>query len=65
VEPLGPKLEAYIANIPRDETNTVQFLVGLNARLQGDVKYLIRMEPGVHTPEETLELMCGSCRDSA
>jgi transglutaminase-like putative cysteine protease len=65
VEPLGPKLEAYIANIPRDETNTVQFLVGLNARLQGDVKYLIRMEPGVQTPEETLELMCGSCRDSA
>lgn len=65
VEPLGPKLEAYIADIPRDETNTVQFLVGLNARLQGDIRYLIRMEPGVQTPEETLDLMCGSCRDSA
>ncbi|HEX2552673.1 MAG TPA: transglutaminase family protein [Microvirga sp.] len=65
VEPLGPKLESYIANIPREETNTVQFLVGLNARLQQDIKYLIRMEPGVQTPEETLELMCGSCRDSA
>ncbi len=65
VEPLGPKLEAYIANLSREETNTVQFLVGLNARLQQDIRYLIRMEPGVQTPEETLDLMCGSCRDSA
>nr|BFE91879.1 hypothetical protein GCM10020185_24150 [Pseudomonas brassicacearum subsp. brassicacearum] len=40
-------------------------MVALNQRLSEDINYLIRMEPGVQTPEHTLEHASGSCRDSA
>jgi uncharacterized protein (DUF2126 family)/transglutaminase-like putative cysteine protease len=61
----GPQLSSFLATIPREATNTVNFLVELNAQLQKKIRYIIRMEPGVQTPEETLGAAAGSCRDSA
>lgn len=64
-EDLGPRLQAWIDSVDRSEKRTVDFLVGLNSRVYNEIKYQIRMEPGVQTPEETLERASGSCRDSA
>ena len=61
----GPLLAAYVAGIKREASSTVNFLVDLNAELQKKTRYIIRMEPGVQTPEETLGSGAGSCRDSA
>ncbi|MBF0393880.1 MAG: transglutaminase family protein, partial [Alphaproteobacteria bacterium] len=61
----GPLFDAYLAAIPRAPTPTSDFLVALNGQLQKDIGYTIRMEPGVQTPERTLALRTGSCRDSA
>ncbi len=41
------------------------YLVELNQRVFRSVAYTTRMEPGVQTPDETLEKKLGSCRDSA
>ena len=43
---------------------TVDFLVSLNQRLQSDIAYTTRLEPGVQSPEETLQRALGSCRDT-
>ena len=43
---------------------TVDLLVRLNQQIQSEIGYLVRMEPGVQTPEDTLARQCGSCRDS-
>ena len=64
-EPPGPLLEAFLATIPREPTNTVNFIVDLNARLAQGIAYGIRMEPGVQEPEHTLAIKSGSCRDTS
>ena len=64
VEP-GPLFAKYLAGIPREAPSTVNFLVDLNAKLRDQISYIIRMEPGIQTPEATLASGAGSCRDSA
>ena len=62
--PLTPLFKAWLDEIPRAPRRTNDFLVDLNKQVAKDVRYLIRMEPGVQTPEETIALGSGSCRDS-
>ncbi|MGA8053430.1 MAG: transglutaminase family protein, partial [Burkholderiales bacterium] len=64
----GPRLAAWLADFRAKSltsgVGTVNMLVHLNDRLQHEVKYLVRMEPGVQAPDDTLTLGSGSCRDS-
>ncbi len=64
-EPTDAAFEKYLdAARPPPGARTVDYLVGLNAQLQSDISYTIRMEPGVQTPDDTLTLRSGSCRDT-
>ncbi len=59
-----PHFKAFVESIELKPQRTIDFMVGLNQRLQNQIKYLIRMEPGVQTPELTLANASGSCRDT-
>ena len=63
-DPLTPHLKAFLARVNRKKRRSIDFLVDINQMVHKDIKYLIRMEPGVQTPEETLVQASGSCRDS-
>ncbi|MGR3433578.1 MAG: transglutaminase family protein [Shimia sp.] len=67
----GDRFEALVAETRTaweaapDEQETITFLVELNQRVRDLVGYVVRLEPGVQTPEQTLQSAKGSCRDSA
>lgn len=61
---LGPKFDAFDAELPMTGT-TLEVLTALNRAVHQRTRYVVRNEPGVWTPEQTLEEGRGSCRDSA
>ncbi|MGI4847561.1 MAG: DUF2126 domain-containing protein [Janthinobacterium lividum] len=70
-EPAGPLQAEWTERARRELTDggskpvgIADYLVAVNQRLQKDIAYLVRMEPGVQTPEQTLGNRSGSCRDS-
>ena len=63
-KPVG-LFKKLLNEISDKKVRTIDYLVNLNQLIQTKVKYTIRMEPGIQTPEETLVLGSGSCRDSA
>ena len=65
VEEDTPEVVKCNEAIDRTRRRTIDYLVSINGGLAKDIKYGIRLEPGVQTPEETLTLKSGSCRDTA
>jgi uncharacterized protein (DUF2126 family)/transglutaminase-like putative cysteine protease len=68
-EPAGRLLAAWLAAFKTEHGQAVHsindWLVTLNRRVQQNIEYIVRLEPGVQTCEQTLQLRRGSCRDSA
>lgn len=64
-ENCGPLFDDFLAQVKRTERPVNDFLVEINQYVQQKIEYLVRLEPGIQTPEETLEKSKGSCRDSA
>ncbi|MBE2295017.1 MAG: transglutaminase family protein [Phycisphaerales bacterium] len=60
----GPLLNEWLSGVNRTPRRIIDFLVELNQRLNQDIGYIIRMEPGVQSSEETLGTRRGSCRDT-
>ena len=64
-EPSSAGLRDFMKSIDTAPTPMNDFLVAINQRLQGEIRYVVRLEPGVQTCEQTLALRSGSCRDSS
>jgi len=63
-EPAGPLVDDLVAQFRGWQGRTIDFLVALNQAVMMRIGYTVRMEEGVQTPEESLTLGTGSCRDS-
>ena len=61
---IGRKATDLLASLPA-RGGTLDLLVGMNSAVRERVAYVIRDEPGIWTPEETLTNGRGSCRDAA
>jgi transglutaminase-like putative cysteine protease len=60
-------LKDWVADICNAETNadTIALLNSVNTKIANQLDYLMREEPGVQTPAQTLSTGKGSCRDFA
>lgn len=60
----GPLVKKWVESVPRKKVRTNDFLVELNQRLEKEIDYNVRMEPGVQESDQTLTIKKGSCRDT-
>lgn len=61
----NPELKNFVAGFKGDGMIIVDMVVAANRYVKDHVSYVIRLEPGVQSAADTLQLKSGSCRDSA
>ncbi len=61
----GPLLLQWVKDFDVSKRSINDFLVDINRQVFAAISYNIRMEVGIQSCEETLEMRSGSCRDSA
>ena len=61
----SPALLQLVQSLRGERKSTVDFLVALNEGIRDRIAYTTRLEEGTQTPDQTLLLGCGSCRDSS
>jgi len=61
----GPRLLEFLGQFRGIQDGAINFLLHLNRSVRDAVGYVMRLEPGVQSCEETLNKRTGSCRDSA
>ena len=64
-DPLSTVMRSFVGRAPRHSVTTNDCIVDFNQYVHHAVRYVIRLEPGVQSCEETLTKQSGSCRDSA
>jgi uncharacterized protein (DUF2126 family) len=65
IEEKGPLLKKFVKSFRRKKRHMVEMLTEVNQKINKQSRYVVRLEPGVQTGEETLSLKSGSCRDMA
>jgi uncharacterized protein (DUF2126 family)/transglutaminase-like putative cysteine protease len=64
-EPISQQFQTFLDEIPQSSQNVVSFVGNVTAQVSNRISYTTRLEHGVQTPEQTLDQLTGSCRDSA
>lgn len=57
--------EEFVNNIDTFNKSTIELIAEINKIVHRHLTYIRRKEPGIYSPEETLNLRSGSCRDFA
>lgn len=65
VKEKGPRLRAWLKDLNQAPGGIIDFLVAANQSVNNALHYTVRLEPGIQSCEQTLELGSGSCRDMA
>ena len=61
----GPAVLQFVQSLRGERQSTVSFLIALNEQIRDRIAYTTRLEHGTQTPDQTLQLGLGSCRDSS